>query len=47
MRGPSDGHPVFEADDQLVEDQRPIPNGAGPFLEDLPVDQEQELPSSL
>ena len=43
----SDGHPTFKADDQLVEDQRPIPNGAGPFLEDLPVDQEQELPSSL
>ena len=35
MERSSDGHPVFEADHQLVEDESPVVNGHGPFFEDF------------
>src|SRR5512147_1070842 len=47
MKRSSDGHPVFEADHQLVEDEGPIVNGHGPFFEDLSMRQEKQLASCL
>ena len=41
MRRPSVWYLVVETDDQLVDDQRPIMKGAGPFLEDVLVGQER------